>query len=254
MTRRVASALLLAPIACAGIWFGAPLLVPLLAVVSAIMCWEWGRLVGRSQSRADDLAMAAVGSLPVLVSGFGAIEWGAAVGAALLAGQQILAPAPQQRPIWTMLGLAWIVLPCMAFCWLRALPDGLAITVLIVAIVWSVDIGAYVVGRSIGGPRLAPQISPNKTWAGLLGGIAAAMFAGWLVALLWHYPGAGTVTLGSGALAVIEQMGDMAESYAKRRFGVKDSSSLIPGHGGMLDRLDGMLAVVVAVFFIVASR
>ena len=114
---------------------------------------------------------------------------------------------------------------------------------------WATDIFAYFAGRAIGGPKLAPKISPNKTWAGLVGGMAGASFAGWAVA--WYFE-LGTPFLWIGAtMGLLAQLGDLYESWEKRRAGIKDSGSLLPGHGGVLDRLDGLLAVAVAVMIIV---
>jgi phosphatidate cytidylyltransferase len=113
--------------------------------------------------------------------------------------------------------------------------------------VWATDIGAYAAGRSLGGPRLAPRWSPRKTWAGLAGGVLGAALVGWATAAWLGVPAALPLVLLSAALAIVEQLGDLAESLAKRRFGVKDTSGLIPGHGGLLDRLDGLLAVAPAV-------
>ncbi|HTU11063.1 MAG TPA: phosphatidate cytidylyltransferase [Allosphingosinicella sp.] len=116
------------------------------------------------------------------------------------------------------------------------------------AVTWSTDIFAYFAGRAIGGPKLAPRISPNKTWAGLIGGVAGASFAGWAVA--WYFE-LGTPFMWIGAtMGVLAQLGDLYESWEKRRAGIKDSGSLLPGHGGVLDRLDGLLAVAVAVMLI----
>ena len=119
--------------------------------------------------------------------------------------------------------------------------------------VWSCDTGAYISGRSIGGPKLAPRISPNKTWAGLLGGILAAVVASVLLALI---SGSGSIVLFAiqgTLLALISQCGDLAESSLKRRFDVKDSGNLIPGHGGILDRVDGVLfaAPTLALLFMI---
>lgn len=260
MARRIASAAVLMPIACAGIWLGAPWIVLLIAAVASIMAWEWGRLVGRTHGPREGLLVATAAGVPVLTAGFVSPLWGIASAAILVLGQQTVARAEPKRPAWTIGGLFWIVLPCIAFDWMRGLTlakdgqDGFAIAVYIVTIVWSVDIAAYLTGRALGGPRLAPRLSPKKTWAGLIGGMAAAVAAGAIVAKLFAASSPLMIALASAGLAVIEQMGDMAESYAKRRFGVKDTGGLIPGHGGMLDRLDGMLAVVVAVYAIVAWR
>ena len=125
------------------------------------------------------------------------------------------------------------------------MPAAMAIAAIwILLVVWASDIGAYAAGRLIGGPKLAPRISPNKTWAGLIGGVlAAAVTSASFVATL---DGAdpGPASLLGGALAIVAQAGDLVESWVKRRFGVKDTGTLIPGHGGLLDRVDALLAVI----------
>jgi phosphatidate cytidylyltransferase len=114
----------------------------------------------------------------------------------------------------------------------------------VMVITWSTDICAYFAGRSIGGPKLAPRISPNKTWAGLIGGMAGAAVFGYIVAHLLEL-GAPFLYIGA-AMGAISQGGDLYESWIKRRAGVKDSGTILPGHGGVLDRLDGLLPVVLA--------
>jgi phosphatidate cytidylyltransferase len=131
--------------------------------------------------------------------------------------------------------------------WLRALPgEGLQTLFWVLALVWAVDTGAYFAGRAIGGPKLAPRISPNKTWAGLGGGVAAALLVGIAAAAL---TGAKALPLAfiSAGLAFVEQAGDLMESAIKRRFNAKDAGRLIPGHGGLLDRVDGLIATLLAV-------
>jgi len=133
-------------------------------------------------------------------------------------------------------GAAWTVLAAAAFIWLRADPIvGRGNVLFVVVLVWLTDIGAYLAGRLIGGRRLAPRISPGKTWSGAAGGLLAA-------ALLGFGAGRAAGAAVAVSLSVLAQLGDLAESAAKRRAGVKDSGTLIPGHGGLLDRLDGMLA------------
>ena len=139
-------------------------------------------------------------------------------------------------------GTAYAGIPAFALITLGWVWEVLVFWVFIVT--WATDILAYFAGRSIGGPKLAPRISPNKTWAGLIGGAVGAGLFGWLAA--WYFE-LGPLFLWSGAaMGVIAQIGDLYESWVKRRAGVKDSGTILPGHGGVLDRLDGLLAVVVA--------
>jgi phosphatidate cytidylyltransferase len=149
----------------------------------------------------------------------------------------------------TMIGGGlWLACAAGALVWLRLDPVvGLANLLFILLVVWASDIGAYIVGRAIGGPRLAPAISPGKTWSGAFGGLAAACLAGVAMAVFAHVDGLAGRGWHAGGVAVllgmVAQGGDLAESWFKRRAGVKDSSQLIPGHGGLLDRLDALLAV-----------
>jgi phosphatidate cytidylyltransferase len=142
-----------------------------------------------------------------------------------------------------MAGVPYVGLAALALVWLRYDPGaGRANVLFVVLMVWASDIGAYAVGRFAGGPKLAPRISPGKTWSGAIGGVATAIAVGCVVA------GGPTVAVFAVAatLSVMSQLGDLFESAMKRRFGVKDSGRSIPGHGGLLDRLDGMLAAAPA--------
>jgi phosphatidate cytidylyltransferase len=241
----VVSALVLAPVALAAVWFGAPWFDALTALAAAIMAWEWGRLCGAGRFGASGgLVLAAVLGV-VLAAAFD--QWrlallGAACGAVVVLAVSRWRGAPV--PALTAVGVLWIAIPCVALLWLARDPAiGRATVLWIFAVVWATDIGAYAVGRTVGGKLLAPRVSPSKTWSGLAGGVISAAIAGWLVAWLVGNASEMVVAVMSAALAVVEQFGDLAESTAKRRFGVKDSSALIPGHGGLLDRVDGLLAV-----------
>jgi len=145
-------------------------------------------------------------------------------------------------PAWTGLGVGYVGLPALALLWLRGVPElGLGLLLWLLVVVWSTDTAAYFAGRAIGGPRLAPAISPSKTWAGLCGGMLGAALSGVLAAWLL---GSGRLLLAAGLgalLAAVAQLGDLVESGFKRAAGVKDSGTLIPGHGGLLDRIDGLL-------------
>ena len=140
-------------------------------------------------------------------------------------------------PVRVIAGLAYLLPGCLALLWLRFYGvAGLLNTAFLLTVVWASDIGAYGAGRLFGGPRLAPRISPGKTWSGGVGGLCAAVLAG---ACFGPFPGA---LLVAALLGVVSQAGDLWESAIKRKFGVKDSGRIIPGHGGVLDRVDGLLA------------
>ena len=145
---------------------------------------------------------------------------------------------------WQAAGFVYALLPALALLWIRDRSSvGIELLLWVFIVTWSVDIGAYFAGRSIGGPKLAPAISPNKTWAGLIGGMIAAALFGGLWASLLDLP---AILLWLAApFALGAQIGDLFESWLKRRAGVKDSGSWLPGHGGALDRLDGLVVVAV---------
>ena len=147
---------------------------------------------------------------------------------------------------WMAGGLLYAGLPAIALIWLRDQPQGLGFVLWVLTLVWATDIFAYFAGRAIGGPKIAPKISPKKTWAGLVGGVIGAMIVGGLVADWVGFPAPLFATF-SGGLAVVSQAGDFFESWLKRRVGVKDSGTLLPGHGGIMDRVDGLVPVAVIV-------
>lgn len=149
------------------------------------------------------------------------------------------------------LGMFYVCIPCASLLWLRNIDipthanAGFFLTLYVIAVVSATDIGAYFAGRQIGGAKLAPSISPNKTWAGLGGGMLAAAIVGGFVSSFTPFPITFFGGVGLGALlAVIAQVGDLIESWLKRRAGVKDSGTLLPGHGGLLDRIDGYILVL----------
>jgi phosphatidate cytidylyltransferase len=140
---------------------------------------------------------------------------------------------------WKFLGLAYILTPCISLIYIKELPNGSDIVMWLMLVVWATDVGGMLVGRTFGGPKMAPKISPKKTWSGLAGGVVSSM----LVGLLFSFAFEGTAlffAIFSGVMAVVEQISDLTESKYKRFFDVKDSGNLIPGHGGILDRVDGL--------------
>jgi phosphatidate cytidylyltransferase len=167
----------------------------------------------------------------------------------------VIVSRSQARRHWPALGIVYIGLPCIAIVWLRQGSElGLETLVWMLALVWATDSAAYAAGRLIGGPRLTPRLSPKKTWAGLAGGALGAALVGALTAALLGHASLWFLVLLSALLALVSQAGDIFESALKRHFDVKDSGTLIPGHGGALDRLDGLLFVALAVAMLTLLR
>jgi len=156
----------------------------------------------------------------------------------------------KRRGRWMVLGAVYIAIPTAAMIWLRGddIP-GMTTIIWLFLVVWGADTGAYLSGRAIGGPKLAPRISPKKTWAGFVGGISIAS----LISVAFHFYTPGEIlnlAVIGFLVALASQLGDLLESMAKRHFDVKDSSNLIPGHGGVLDRVDGLVIGAVALAMI----
>jgi phosphatidate cytidylyltransferase len=218
----------------------------LVLVVALFVSWEWGRMV---RGAGADLAffihaVAVTAAIGLAVAGYAAL--GAAV---LVTAAIILVPLVFGRGArLSALGVFYVGLPAISLLWLRSSePYGFAAVVLVFAIVWCSDIGAYAAGRLIGGPKLWPRVSPNKTWAGLIGGLVAGAAAAALVAPLFVAEASPMrLALTGLALSLVAQAGDLGESALKRLFGRKDASELIPGHGGFMDRMDSIVAVAVA--------
>ena len=213
----------------------------LLVVAGVLMQGEWADLTGVT-ARDKKLSMYAVSvPLAILCPLAAGVSWFAL---GLLAAA-FLFVAMATRMFKLALGLLYVCAPVIALLFLRGqMPNltGLMLAFWALGLVWATDIGAYFAGRSIGGPKLAPRVSPSKTWAGLAGGVLAALLTGFL----FHRFGGLPIQLAaaSGVLAVAAQLGDLFESGMKRRAGVKDSGTLLPGHGGVMDRLDGVATAV----------
>jgi phosphatidate cytidylyltransferase len=150
---------------------------------------------------------------------------------------------------WRTIGLFYILIPVYSIIKIRMIDSNILFWMF--AIIWATDIFAFFAGRSLGGPKIAPDISPNKTWSGLAGGVIASMLIGLLSSFMFANGGILFFVTMSMFLSLLEQGSDLLESKFKRMFGVKDSGSLIPGHGGVLDRLDGMMLVAPVVLFLI---
>lgn len=212
---RTASALVMVAIAGAALWLGGNVWAVLVAMIATGVYYEWAQLLRAFEAR------------------------------------------PGGRVLWMVGGFLYLAVAAFLLLKLRMGPFGVARTLLLVGVVIAIDIGAYFAGRTFGGPKIAPAISPSKTWAGLIGGMlgATAVLTAYFYWFLCYDPAFGhcalrslsmalpKALLGGAVLAVVAQAGDFFESWMKRRAGVKDSGTLIPGHGGLFDRVDGLLAV-----------
>lgn len=262
LPRRALSAAVIAPPALAAVWLGGYALLALVLLVSVLMGVEWARLVGYRGYPWLVRALALAAPQPVIALLIGG--WPIALLHLLLLTGALFAlvgaldrDGSKRSGLWYAAGLPVLGLPLLCLVWLRAQePQGAETVLWLVALVIATDIGAYFSGRLIGGPKLLPSVSPKKTWAGLLGGMTAAAGIGALAAILaflgeGRAPVAAVAAL-SAVLAVVAQAGDLAESAVKRHFDVKDSGTLIPGHGGLFDRLDGFLLTLPALALLIS--
>jgi phosphatidate cytidylyltransferase len=239
---RVVAALVLAPSAIALADAGGWLWAGLVMLASIGLYVEWLMVVGAVREK----PVVATGGVALALSGLclasGRIDAALIVSAIGLPAVALLSPPPRR---WSAGGFLYAVVAEIASILVRLdQADGFVALVLILLVVWATDIGGFFAGRTFGGPKLWPRVSPKKTWAGAAGGflVSLAVSAGFAALGLAK---TGPILLLGAALSIASQLGDLLESAVKRRFGVKDSSHLIPGHGGLMDRLDGFVAAVV---------
>ncbi len=241
---RVASSAVLIPVGLGVVWQGGPWLAGACGAACVAMCYEWARM-SEPKGQNAAFAFALAGSLgAVMFASWGSVGWGLTwlAGCALASA---LRRSDWPGRIETCGGAFFIGFSPSVFLWLRdRAPEGLETVLALFIVIWSADIAAYFGGKIVGGPRIAEGLSPNKTWSGILAGVIAGAGAGLGCALLFAPPARllGAWACVGALLAFTGLMGDLFESFLKRRFGVKDASRLIPGHGGVLDRIDGLMA------------
>jgi phosphatidate cytidylyltransferase len=247
LVMRVIAALILAPLAIAIAYAGGWLWILLVTLAVIGLYVEWLTIVGLARE------------MPVVVSGIAALAVAGlclaigridAASVVLAIGLAAVALLTRERRNWTAAGFFYAAAAEMASVLVRLdSVEGFVALIFVLLIVWVTDIGGYFAGRGIGGPKLWPRVSPKKTWAGAAGGFAASLAVAFGFAA-FDLGKTGALLLLSAVLSVVSQLGDLFESAVKRRFGVKDSSHIIPGHGGLLDRLDGFVAaIIVAAIF-----
>lgn len=239
---RVVAALVLAPVTIGIAWLGGWPWLWLVTAAAALMFYEWLMIVGASDNRGFIVA----GIAPLAIAGpFLAVGRLDLVLLIVAVGLIVLAVLGGERRGWIVSGFAYASAALIASILVRFDANfGFVALMFVLLVVWVTDIGGYFAGRGIGGPKLWPRVSPKKTWAGALGGLVFSL----VVAALFAVFGFGTLPsllMLATVLSVVSQLGDLFESAVKRRFGVKDSSQIIPGHGGLLDRLDGFVAAIV---------
>lgn len=241
LQRRILSAAILAPVALLAVHLGGIALALLMVAAAGALGWEWSRLCGFAPPRPLGVSLIVLLVAMVIAAQVGeAYDASAAVLAIVAAGMAAASMVWATASLrWSAVGLLYLGLPCVALLWLRA--AGADHVFWVLCVTWAADIGAFFTGRAIGGPRLAPAISPNKTWSGFFGGMAAAAAIGGIFGAALGTQGWSAAAAAALAVALAAVMGDLAESGLKRRFGAKDAGNLIPGHGGVLDRLDSLL-------------
>ena len=233
---RVASAVVLAAFAFAGAWIGGWLAALVVAVAVVVVHLEWSSLTGDQREPALLLTAGLVLAIAVATAGYPGL-------ALILVLVLIVAAGATSRSPWRPSGVAYaavlgfgVLLVCLSPAFNRSA------TVFLLIVVWATDTGAFFAGRLIGGAKLWPSLSPNKTWAGAIGGLVAGVVGGAIVAEVAGLPVSLPLLAVAFSLALASEAGDLFESWVKRLFGAKDSGRLVPGHGGFMDRVDGLTA------------
>jgi phosphatidate cytidylyltransferase len=250
---RVASALVLAPLAIGAAYVGGWPFAGFWGIAALAVLWEWGTLVAGSDRQPVLLAGAASVVFAVLLAA--AAQLLAAVVILAMAMLAVAALAPAGRRLWVAASIPYAGAIGLAPPLLRSDNwEGFVATLFVFAVVWTTDIAAFFVGRAIGGPKLMPRVSPKKTWSGAIGGMLAAVVVALALAKTTTVTTAFAIALLAVSLSAAAQAGDLFESFVKRRFGTKDASRLIPGHGGVMDRLDSFVSACVLAALVGLAR
>jgi phosphatidate cytidylyltransferase len=245
---RLVSAVVLVAVAVGALWAGGWVFSAFAAVAAVLILREWMAMSGPFALRAAPWALMAFVAVSVVMARTEPLQ---SLGfAALIAAALLMVRVTEPRIGWLSAGMLYAVVPGIAAVALRGDDAmsfdslGAVAVIFVFAVVWLTDTAAYFSGRLIGGPKLAPRFSPKKTWSGAIGGTVAGVAAGLIVLVCFGLAIGPVIALIALALSVLGQIGDLAESAMKRHFGVKDSGVLIPGHGGIMDRLDGLVVAL----------
>ncbi|MGZ3292120.1 MAG: phosphatidate cytidylyltransferase [Xanthobacteraceae bacterium] len=241
---RICSALVLVPLALGAAYLGGWPFAVLWGLAAMVVLWEWNSLVAGSDQRIVLTTGGASLALAIALVLTGHLLAAVIVLAISTLGVASLAPA--KRRTWIAAGVPYAGALGVAPIVLRSdNGEGFLAVIFLFAVVWTTDIAAYFAGRAIGGPKLMPRVSPNKTWSGAIGGTLAAVVVALALAQVTALTGLFAIAMLAVILSICAQGGDLFESFLKRRFGAKDSGHLIPGHGGLMDRLDGFVTASV---------
>lgn len=245
---RVLSSLVMIPLIGYAIFEGGLVLKLVLCAVGALMAFEWANLLGDEERKEKLKAVLLAAVLIPIGVGFFWRHLADTVGIGLISALITMTIARQidLQPVkyWSFLAIVSVTFPIGSLAVLRAItPLGMETVFWILACVVATDVCAYLVGRAVGGPKLAPSISPGKTWSGLAGGVAGSVLASYAAAFYVEGSDLQMLLLFGGGIALVAQFGDLTQSKIKRHFKIKDSGNLIPGHGGILDRVDGYILV-----------
>lgn len=248
---RIVSAIVMIVLVLSATWFGGLAFKAVAAAIGLLIYYEWSTITRLAEG---SLRANAFGWLSMALISLNMLFGQAELTVPLFAGLVITSAIPsllRRVSWWQPGGLFYAGLSTISLSAIRGEDSlGFIAMLFVFVVVWATDILAYFVGRAIGGPKLAPRISPGKTWSGAIGGTVSGVAGGLLVAMA-HFQDVGLwVVLVALALSIASQIGDLFESFIKRRFGVKDSSKLIPGHGGVMDRVDGLVFACFAAFFL----
>lgn len=251
---RTLSAIVMLVVVLAATWLGGFYFAGLAAVIGLTVFWEWSQMTGLAE---NSIRGVTAGWFAVAVIALNVVVGDMTLSLPLLGGftvTLILATFIWRWSWWLSVGVLYSGACIVALASIRD-DDALGFVAMlfVFVIVWSTDILAYFVGRTLGGPKLAPRISPGKTWSGAIGGTIAGVIGGYIVAFSYFSVSGLWIPILALALSVLSQMGDLFESFIKRRFGAKDSSHLIPGHGGVMDRVDGLATASFGAFIIAMS-
>jgi phosphatidate cytidylyltransferase len=243
LAKRLFSALILMPLVIAAVHVGGSAFAAMIAFAAVVMLFEWTRMVERRSFSPAFYALVLGSAAAMYCAAGGNYDAAIAIAAASGVGAFMLAKRESGIGGWSAVGTIYIIIPCIGLIWLRNdAPSGRDLTYLLYGVVWAADSGAFFFGKFIGGPKISYALSPSKTWAGIGGGILGGCLVGAVAGAIFY--GAGGALLYfclGGVLGAASVIGDLVESAFKRYFGLKDISGFIPGHGGALDRLDGMI-------------